>query len=80
MADLVGGAIARELCLTGRVLSAEEAHVLHVVSRVVALEGLLDATLEVAMSIARAPRRLLMRTKAKALRHAGIDTGTTLDL
>ena len=34
--DLVGGAVARELTMTGRVLSAQEAKALHLVTDVVA--------------------------------------------
>jgi enoyl-CoA hydratase len=78
--DLVGGAIARELALTGRRVEANEALALHLVSSVVRRADLLEAAMSVARDIARAPRPLLIRTKAKALRRAGIERGGTLDL
>jgi enoyl-CoA hydratase/carnithine racemase len=77
--DLVGGAVARDLCLTGRSVDAEEALRLHLVSRVVGPEALGEAALEVAAQVARAPREILVRTKAKAARRAGV-AGSTLDL
>ena len=78
--DLVGGAIARELCFTGRKVDAAEALLLHLVSRVVAPDALAAVASEVAQQIARVPRDLLLRTKAKALRRAGISVEGTLDL
>jgi enoyl-CoA hydratase/carnithine racemase len=78
--DLVGGAVARDLCFTGRVVDSSEALSLHLVSRVVPAEQLPEAAGEVAAQIARVPRELLLRTKAKALRRAGIAAGATLDL
>lgn len=79
--DLVGGAIARDLCLTGRELTADEALDLHLVSELVEPGRVLPRALEIAERACRAPRENLMRTKAKALRRANItgDTGT-LDL
>jgi enoyl-CoA hydratase len=79
--DLVGGAIARELCFTGRSIDADEALRLHLVSRVVEPEALLSNVLDVARQIAAAPRANLIHTKAKSLQRAGIDPATpTLDL
>ncbi|MGZ6973794.1 MAG: enoyl-CoA hydratase/isomerase family protein [Acidimicrobiia bacterium] len=78
--DLVGGAVARDLCFTGRKVDAQEALTLRLVSRVVAPEQLRQAASEVATQIARVPRELLLRTKAKVLRRAGISVGGTLDL
>jgi enoyl-CoA hydratase len=78
--DLVGAAVARDLCFTGRVVDATEALTLRIVSRVVPAERLAEAAGEVAAQIARVPRELLLRTKAKALRRAGIAVGGTLDL
>lgn len=72
--DLVGGAVARDLCFTGRSVDAEEALRLGLVSRIGSHE-------ELATEIAAAPREFLVRTKAKAVARAGIDPGTaTLDL
>ncbi len=78
--DLVGGAAARELCLTGRIIDAAEALRLGLVNEVVAPEQLLERTLAVAGTIARAPRELLMRTKAKIIARAGVPFTRTLDL
>ncbi len=78
--DLVGGAIARDLCFTGRKVDAAEALSLHLVSRVVAPGELAAAASETAQQIARVPRELLLRTKAKVLRRAGIAAEGTLDL
>jgi enoyl-CoA hydratase len=78
--DLVGGAIARELCLTGREVDADEALRLHLVSQVCAPEDLAAVSDDWARQIARAPRELLLRTKAKIVRRAAIGTHTTLDL
>jgi len=79
--DLVGGAVARDLCLTGRTVDAHEAHQLGLVSRVVAPTELVAVTREVARSIAAFPRQLSIRTKAKILARMSIDPNTkTLDL
>jgi enoyl-CoA hydratase len=78
--DLVGGAVARDLCFTGRKVDAAEALALRLVSRVVPPAELLAAAAETAAQIARVPRELLLRTKAKVLRGAAISVGGTLDL
>jgi len=78
--DLVGGAVARDLALTGRRIDAAEAHALGLVSRVVAKDDVLDAAVTVATEIAAAPRDVLEQMKAKILRRAGIEPGATLDL
>ena len=77
--DLVGGAVARELCFTGRPIDASEALRLGLVSRVVPAGQALDAARELAAHVLRAPRDVLVRTKAKAVRRAGV-AGPTLDL
>jgi enoyl-CoA hydratase len=69
--DLVGGAVARELAIGGRELRAEDALALHLVGGVVGPEELEAATLALVERVCAAPRDILMRTKAKALRHAG---------
>jgi len=79
--DLVGGAVARDLCLTGRTVDANEAHELGLVSRVVAPTELMAVTRETARSIAVFPRELSIRTKAKIIARMSIDPNTkTLDL
>jgi enoyl-CoA hydratase len=78
--DLVGGAVARDLALTGRRVDASEAHTLGLVSRIVAKDEVVDAAVAVATEIAAAPREVLEQMKAKILRRAGIEPGATLDL
>ena len=78
--DLVGGAVARELCFTGRVVRAEEAKELGLVSAVVPGGELLAAVAGYTDAIVRAPRDVLLRTKAKVIRRARISSGPTLDL
>jgi enoyl-CoA hydratase len=78
--DLVGGAVARDLCFTGRVVDAAEAKELGIVARVVAADGLLAEVQRYTDHIVRAPREVLLRTKAKAIRRAAAVTGNTLDL
>jgi enoyl-CoA hydratase len=78
---LVGGAVARDLCFTGRAIDAVEALRLGVVSAVVEPNELAAETAAVAASIARAPRAALLSTKRRALARAGIDpAATTLEL
>ena len=79
--DLVGGAVARDLTIGGRELDAHEALTVHLVNDVVAPEELIAATEAVVARVCAAPRAVLMRTKAKALRRAGFDgLSPTLDL
>jgi enoyl-CoA hydratase len=78
--DLVGGAVARELCFTGRVVEAEEAKALGLVSAVVPPDQLLATVAVTTDHVVRAPRDVLRRTKAKAIRRARITEGPTLDL
>jgi enoyl-CoA hydratase/carnithine racemase len=60
---LVGDGVARDLCLTGRRIDADEAARIGLVSRVVAPERLLDEARTVARQIAEAPQRTLQATK-----------------
>src|SRR4051794_25339273 len=78
--DLVGGAMARELCMTGRRVDADEALAIRLVNQVVSRAELPAATAAMTERIGAAPRALLARTKAKALRRAGVTAGNTLDL
>ncbi len=73
--DLVGGAVARDLCFTGREVAAAEALALRLVSRVVPAGQLAAVAVQTAALIARAPRAVLLRTKAKAVRRAGVRPG-----
>jgi len=78
--DLVGGAVAREICLTGRELTASEALEVHLVSSVVEDARLMEAVRAITDRIAKAPRDKLLRTKAKAVARARITAAATLDL
>ncbi|HUP74086.1 MAG TPA: enoyl-CoA hydratase/isomerase family protein [Acidimicrobiales bacterium] len=78
--ELVGGAIARELVLTGRAVSAPEALALHLVSRVVTPETVVDVAVGHANMMTQSTRALLQRAKAKILARAGIADAATLDL
>jgi enoyl-CoA hydratase/carnithine racemase len=78
--DLVGGAVARDLCFTGRSIDAEEALRLHLVSAVVPPDHVVAEAERMALLAAQAPRDVLLRTKAKALRRANVLHGRTLDL
>ena len=69
--DLVGGAVARELTIGGRELTADEALAVHLVGQVVPPEALGHAVSEAVARITAAPRDVLRRTKAKALTRAG---------
>jgi enoyl-CoA hydratase len=81
LADIVGGGLARELCLTGRTLTATEALAAHLVIDVVDPAQLLDHALTVADAVARGDGPALRRTKAKALDRAGLSAdSTTLEL
>ena len=69
--DLVGGAVARDLTIGGREMSATEALDAHLVNEVVAPGELMDAAHATVERVCVMPRDVLIRTKAKALRRAG---------
>jgi len=62
--DVAGGAHARDLMLTARIVDAAEAHRMGLVTRVVPDGALADAALELAHEVARSPRGGLAATKA----------------
>ena len=78
--DLVGGAVARDLALTGRVVDADEALRLGVVNRVVPRATVLDEATALATEVAAAPRPVLEAMKAKILRRANVVVAATLEL
>ncbi|MDE3087333.1 MAG: enoyl-CoA hydratase/isomerase family protein, partial [Acidobacteriota bacterium] len=79
--DLVGGAVARELTIGGRELDAAEALARHLVGEVVEPTRLMEAVAATLERVCVASRPVLVRTKAKALRRAGVDPSSpTLDL
>lgn len=78
--ELVGGSIARELCLTGKKIDAAEAHRIGFANELVAPDEVLSTAAIIAERVCAAPRDLLVRTKAKVVRSSGIEPGATLDL
>jgi len=78
--ELVGGAVARELALTGRPVGAAEALALHLVSAVVPQDELHAEVERWTAQILQAPRELLLRTKRKMIRRSGTHPAATLDL
>jgi len=63
LAEIIGGGLARDLCLSGRRIDAQEAHRIGLVSSVVPLDRLLDEAMAVANSIAEAPLVTLKQVK-----------------
>lgn len=68
--DIIGGGLARELCLTGRRIDAAEALRIGLVNQVVPGERLLEEAKGVARTIAEAPRSGLEATKAMIIQSA----------
>jgi len=74
LARLVGKARAKELCMTGRIITAQEAFAMGLVTRVFPTESLLEETLKIATAIAeKGPVAL------RAIKHV-IDNGFDVDL
>jgi enoyl-CoA hydratase/carnithine racemase len=67
--DLVGGAIARELVLTGREVDAAEALGLHLVTEVTDPGGLTERARALAREVSRAPRSVMQATPRLRVRH-----------
>ena len=59
----VGKAKAMDMCLTGRMMKADEAHACGLVSRVVALDELMETAMEAAKKIAGQSQPIAMMTK-----------------
>ena len=78
--DLVGGAVARDLALTGRRIDAAEARRLGIATEVVPRADVVQSARAVATTIAEAPREILVRMTAKIHERARITPGATLDL
>ncbi|MCP4007824.1 MAG: enoyl-CoA hydratase/isomerase family protein, partial [bacterium] len=78
--DLVGGSLARELTLTGRAVDAKEAETRGLAVRVVKADALEDEALDLARSIAKRPRDVLLSDKQKIIRRSLHLIRGTLDL
>jgi enoyl-CoA hydratase/carnithine racemase len=79
--ELVGGAVARDLVFSGRSISAADGLALRLVNYVCDDALLESTTLELARSVAQAPRDVLVRMKQKVLRRSCIpESLRTLDL
>lgn len=68
---IIGVGLARDLCLTGRRIDADEAHRIGLVNRVVDGGSLLERTLELAATILEAPLPSLQFTKRFFTENAG---------
>lgn len=64
LAEIVGGGLARDLCLTGRRIDAQEALRVGLVSAVTPEERVVDEAIAVASDIAEAPPAALRQVKA----------------
>jgi len=78
--EIVGGAVARELCLTGRRVDADEAFALRLVSSVVPKEELESEVSRFTTLVTQASRENLIRTKSKIIQRAALGDGKTLDM
>ena len=74
LARLVGKARAKELCMTGRMITAQEAFAMGLVTRIFPAEALMEETLKIAKTIADKGRVAL-----RAVKHV-IDSGFDVDL
>lgn len=63
LAEIIGGGLARDLCLTGRAIDAQEALRMGLVTTVVPADRLLDEAVAIANTIAEAPLPTLRRVK-----------------
>ena len=78
--ELVGGAVARELCLTERRVEIDEAARIGLVTEVTADGGALTRALAIAEAIAARPVGLVRETKAKIVRMTALGAPSTLAL
>ncbi len=67
LAAVIGGGLARDLCLSGRRIDAQEALRIGLVSAVVPAEKLLEETQAFARTIAEAPAATLQAVKSSIL-------------
>ncbi|MCH7959686.1 MAG: enoyl-CoA hydratase/isomerase family protein [Candidatus Hydrogenedentes bacterium] len=69
--EIVGGGPARDLCLTGRKIDADEAYRIGLVSKVVEPDTLRQICLDFAKQIAEAPMKTLQNVKGQIVRSYG---------
>lgn len=74
LSRLVGKGRAKELCMTGRIIAAQEAFAMGLVARIFPAETLMEETLKIAKTIAEKGRVAL-----RAVKHV-IDNGFDVDL
>ncbi len=74
LARLVGKGRAKELCMSGRMITAQEAFAMGLVTRIFPADTLMDETMEIARTIAEKGRVAL-----RAVKHV-IDDGFDIDL
>jgi len=78
--ELLGGALAREISLTGREVDAEEAKQINLVTRVVPQDILEEEIKRITSQITRASRDNLIKAKSKIIQRANITGRLTLEL
>jgi enoyl-CoA hydratase/carnithine racemase len=69
---IVGDGLARDLCLSGRVIDGREAYRIGLVNEVVDAEQLLDRAIEISLKILEAPDSALKTTKKFFTAHAAL--------
>jgi len=69
---IVGDGLARELCLTGKVIDAREAYRIGLVNEIVAGEKLLERAIEIGLKMLEAPDSALQTTKRFFTAHADL--------
>jgi enoyl-CoA hydratase len=69
---IIGTGLARDLCLTGRVIDAREAYRIGLVNEVVDADRLLNRAVEIGLQMLEAPSDALRTTKKFFLEHADL--------
>ena len=72
LSQIVGGAVARDLALSGRRIDAAEANRLGLVNKVVTVDAVMNETITYARTVAEAPLDALKAVKAAIVRSAPI--------
>jgi enoyl-CoA hydratase/carnithine racemase len=69
---IVGDGLARELCLTGKVIDAQEAYRIGLVNEIVEREKLVERAIEIGLKMLEAPDSALQTTKRFFTAHAAL--------